>query len=96
MRKAILAALVALCVLTGCGTGDNTARTTINPENTNRFECEYGYVSLITDTRTGCQYLAWWAPEKGGVTLLVDKYGYPMLAEGYTRLDVGMSEDDGE
>ena len=83
-------------MLTGCGIGDNTARTTINPENTNRFECEYGYVSLITDTRTGCQYLTWRSSEKGGVTLLVDKYGNPLLAEGYTRLDVGMSEDDGE
>lgn len=96
MRKAILAALVASCVLSGCISTSNTKHVESNLENDSRFACELGYVSLITDTRTGCQYLTWWNSSQSGVTLLVDRYGYPLLAEGYTRLDVGMSEDDGE
>lgn len=47
----------------------------------------------ITDTETGCQYLVVRVYEGAGVTLLVDKYGYPLLADGYSRTEVSPSAD---
>jgi hypothetical protein len=51
--------------------------------------------TVIVDTETGCQYIFAKQAELGGLELLVDKYGNPLLAEGYSRREVGMS-DDGE
>lgn len=61
---------------------------------------------IITDTETGCQYLCWSSPYSlfdsddgtcSGMELLVDKYGYPALAPGYTRNGPieGPSDDEG-
>lgn len=62
-----------------------------------RFEVErlYGNMTVITDTKEGCQYLYYWYGYGGGFIQLTDKYGNPLLAEGYSRREVGMS-DDGE
>lgn len=51
---------------------------------------------VITDSETGCQYLVVRVYEGAGVTLLVDKYGNPLLADGYSRTEVDMSQDKGE
>lgn len=77
MRKAIITALLALS-LCGCG---NTTIVAQKEANVGRFQCESGAVCLITDTKTGVQYLAWSDYEKGGICVLVDKDGKPLLAE---------------
>lgn len=55
---------------------------------------------VITDTKEGCQYLLTYRQTgeggAGGLVQLTDKYGYPLLAQGYSRNDVGVSDDDGE
>lgn len=78
MRKAIIAALMALA-LCGC---DNTTVVEQKDENAGRFQCEAGYVYVITDTKTGVQYLGWQRGYGGGICVLVDSDGKPMLAEG--------------
>lgn len=62
-----------------------------------RFEVErlYGDMTVITDTEEGCQYLYYKYGYGGGFIQLTDKYGNPLLANGYSRREVGMS-DDGE
>lgn len=63
-----------------------------------RFNVEYLYgdMTVITDTDEGCQYLFYKCGYGGGFIQLTDKYGNPLLAEGYSRREVGMSNDDGE
>lgn len=78
MRKAIIVALMALA-LCGC---DNTTAVEQKDENAGRFQCEGGYVYVITDTKTGVQYLGWQRGYGGGICVLVDSDGKPMLAEG--------------
>lgn len=75
MRKALIVTAFALA-LCGC---DNTTYVSVNPENEGRFKCEYGEVNIVTDTRTGVQYLAWSSFNKGGICVLVDKNGKPLL-----------------
>ena len=38
---------------------------------------------IITDTQTGVQYLFAWDGYAGGLTLLVDKEGKPMIDENF-------------
>lgn len=101
LKVAITIAAIAVmlcactCTLAGC-VSENTTYVTPDVENTGRFECEIGYVNIIVDTRTGVQYLVWHEGSQGGVCRLDDKYGYPLLADGYSRVDVGMSDDEGE
>lgn len=49
----------------------------------NRFEIQKGGLlegtKIITDTKTGVQYLFAWSGYAGGLTLLVDKEGKPMI-----------------
>lgn len=56
------------------------------------------YTYVIVDHEEGCQYLV--AKDNDGnmtMTLLVDKYGYPLLAAGYERgTRVEMSQDVGD
>lgn len=74
MKKlATIALTLALC---GCG---NTTYVNANPENEGRFRCEYGEVNIVTDTRTGVQYIAWSSFNKGGICVLVDRDGKPLL-----------------
>ena len=63
-----------------------------------RFEVErlYDDMTVITDTEEGCQYLYYKYGYGGGFIQLTDKYGNPLLADGYSRREVGMSNDDGE
>lgn len=78
MKKHLIAVTLAACVLmSGCS---NTTSVMQKESNAGRFRCEYGQVYLITDTKTGVQYLAWAEFEKGGVCVLVDRDGKPLLA----------------
>ena len=82
MRKALAAivALVAALAIAGCGGNSTYAFTDV--ENSGRFSCELGEVYIITDTRTGVQYIAWNDGNRGGICVLVDKDGKPMLEVG--------------
>lgn len=42
-------------------------------------------VEVLTDTETGVQYLAWRSSGAGGVTPLLDQWGFPLLADGHQR-----------
>lgn len=99
MRRVIAAAMVALalcgctCTLAGCG----TIRTEGEADTTERLfdAIPTGYLGwyIYVHRQTGCQYFV--AGSRTPV-LLVDKYGYPLLADGYSRVEIGMSDDDGE
>ena len=75
MRKALEAIALALA-LCGC---NNTMYISPDKENEGRFQCESGQVYLVTDTRTHVQYLVWRDYQKGGVCVLVDRDGKPLL-----------------
>ncbi len=78
MKAKLIAAVLAACILmSGCS---NTTSVKQSGSNAGRFRCEYGQVYLITDTMTKVQYLVWTEFEKGGVCVLVDADGKPMLA----------------
>lgn len=92
---AAIAVMIASCMflLLGC-----SAAQTAEVGMGERFQREWvgDNLLLITDTKEGCQYLFYDGYKRGGLTQLTDKYGYPLLADGYSRREVGMSEDDGE
>lgn len=75
MKKAIVAAMLALAL---CGCGNSTYELP-DAENKGRFKCELGNAHIITDTRTHVQYLVWSDFEKGGICVLVDADGKPIL-----------------
>lgn len=94
---------VASLALAGCGSDlPEDAEIAAEAELAGRFELPDGLgVAVVTDRQTGCQYLCyaqgWGSSRVGGITLLVDEYGYPLLAEGHERgPKVGMSQDWGE
>lgn len=80
MAMAATVAVAACVAMTGCE--GNSTLTTASPENKGRFECERGVAYIVTDTRTDVQYLVWEDVEAGGVCVLVDADGRPMLAHG--------------
>lgn len=79
MSKALRAAIAALLALglSGC---NNTTYTIQTGSNAGRFHSEAGVVYVITDTRTDVQYLAWKYGSGGGICVLVDADGKPLLA----------------
>lgn len=98
---AILSALIAVC---GCSSVEvaEAAQQTRFRVSTASNNGLFVDTAVITDTETGCQYLYFTRPTggdggAGGMALLVDKYGKPLLASGYEReYEVSMSDDDGE
>ena len=78
MKKYLIAAILSACILIGgCS---NTTSIMQKESNAGSFKCEYGQAYLVTDTKTGVQYLVWSDFEKGGICVLVDKDGKPLLA----------------
>lgn len=78
-----LAAIVALLGLglSGCGSNNtNTTRVSETNSSEERFNAERGYAYIITDTKTDVQCLAWRYGDGGGVCVLVDADGKPLLA----------------
>lgn len=76
MSKAIVAAMLVIAL---CGCNSNSVSADYSLENVDRFKCEAGQVAIVTDTRTGVQYLAWKCGYGGGMCVLVDADGKPML-----------------
>ena len=79
MSKALKAAVAALLALglSGC---NNTTHVSQTDDNAGRFHSEAGFVYVVTDTETNVQYLAWRDGRGGGVCVLVDADGKPLLA----------------
>lgn len=78
VKAKLITAILAACVLmSGCS---NTTSVAQKESNAGRFKCEYGHVYLVTDTKTDVQYLVWTEYNRGGVCVLVDRDGKPLLA----------------
>lgn len=97
----VLSAYIALVatLLMGCSTMAVGEPETRGMED--RFKAEvvnsgFNYsLTVVTDTEEGCQYL-FLKSGGAGFIQLTDKYGNPLLADGYSRREVGMSDDDEE
>lgn len=100
--RIVLLVLLPILVLSlmGCST-----MTVGEPETRgvkDRFKAEvvnsgFNYsLTVLTDTKEGCQYLFLKTGQGAGFIQLTDKYGNPLLADGYSRREVGMSDDDEE
>lgn len=79
---AAMVALVALAFAAGCSTGD------AQEQKQSRFEYSDDACSaiVIVDTETGVQYLCVRVYGNSvSVTPLLDKWGFPLLADGYQR-----------
>ena len=73
----LIAATLALA-FSGCSA--NTKVVEESESNVDRFESEAGVVYIITDTKTGVQYLAWGEGYGAGVCVLLDADGKPLVA----------------
>ena len=78
-RKTIIAALAAaLACLIAVGCTESVA------EEEGRFLSDgYGTAHVITDTHTGVQYMYYYNARGGGITVLVDADGKPLIQEEY-------------
>ena len=79
---AAIAVLLAVAVMTAC-----SADTGTDSHVPKRFEYsdDACSASVIVDTETGVQYLCVRVCYGVSVTPLLDKWGFPLLAEGYQR-----------
>lgn len=77
-RKTIIAALAAvLACLIAVGCTDSVAA-----EDRRFLSDGYGTAYVITDTHTGVQYMYYYYSHSGGLTVLVDADGKPLIQEG--------------
>lgn len=83
---AVMLVLLALAFAAGCSAG---------AAEQGRIEHDgASVVEVLTDTETGVQYLAWRSSGAGGITPLLDQWGFPLLADGHQRgPTVGQSMD---
>ena len=101
-RMFLLAIVVVLAsaLVTTCGCSTTAVGEPEIESMEGRFEVERlnGAMAVVTDTKEGCQYLFCRGSggHSGGFVQLTDKYGNPLLADGYSRREVGMSDDDEE
>ena len=79
MTKALKAAIAALGLAFGLSGCNNTTHVSQTDNNAGRFHSEAGNVYIITDTKTDVQYLAWYFNKGGGVCVVVDADGKPLL-----------------
>ena len=97
-RLFITAILVIVSLATFVACGCSTTEVA-EAELEERFveALDTGHLIVITDRKTGCQYLYYKGYKQGGFTQLTDQYGYPLLADGYERGSVTvLSQDYGE
>lgn len=78
-RKTIIAALAAmLACLIAMGCTESVAAEDV------RFLSDgYGTAYIITDSHTGVQYMYYYNARGGGITVLVDANGMPLIQEEY-------------
>lgn len=85
MKKAVIAAALSLSmILAGCASAESSDGVRERFENTGS---NVDSIRIITDAETGVQYLyvcdrRWGYGGMGGLTVLVDADGKPLIAEG--------------
>ena len=87
--KKILAIILSIMIycftFVGCGRNNKVIKTT---ELDSRFKIikdtndGFGYCDIIVDTETGVMYLFRGAGYRGGLTVMVDADGKPLIYEG--------------
>lgn len=87
MRKALTATVALALALCGCA-GNAVVREEGAPKPNvgGRFMCDKGYTfETVVDSKTGVTYLVWkdgsGKTSKGGITVLVDRDGKPIISE---------------
>lgn len=81
----ILLIMICCFIFVGCGRKNDVAITT---ELDRRFKIisdtndGFGYCNIIVDTETGVMYLFRGAANRGGLTVMVDADGKPLIYEG--------------
>ena len=81
----ILLIMVCCFMFIGCSRKNEVIKTT---ELDSRFKIikdtndEYGYFNIIVDTETGVMYLFRGAGYRGGLTVMVDTDGKPLIYKG--------------
>lgn len=101
----IIITLTLATLLTGCTASSSGSVTDVSAEGKAYASDGSGDVrfvangrnystrfTVVTDVETGVQYLAYHDGYGGGLTVLVDQSGNPLLAEGYGDV----AADDGE
>jgi len=73
---AVLAAVLAILFAVGC-------TESVAAEDGRFLSDGYGIVHVITDTHTGVQYMYYYNARGGGITVLVDADGKPLIQEEY-------------
>ena len=90
MRKALTATVALALALCGCTSGENgieRAEESPKPNVGQRFLCDTSYYEFetVVDSNTGVTYLVWkdgsGTTSKGGITVLVDRDGKPIISE---------------
>ena len=84
--KKLYAALAIVCVIaTGCGVYQANAES---KQQKKRFslvsyeKVQYDGLLIISDNQTGVMYLVYDGDKQGGITVLVDADGKPLIWEG--------------
>lgn len=73
-------------IFTGCDSNNSSNEDELSDPRFQQILTEnpgYGYYSVYVDTETGIQYLWMQKGRAGGLTILLDENGKPLLAEGY-------------
>lgn len=85
-KKAVLAAVIACAILAGCGAVEVYAA---KEENRARFvvlDSEWidtnSYAKIVVDKETGVMYFMLDISRGGGITVMVDADGKPLIWEG--------------
>lgn len=106
-RKLLIAAMLFMLFMTAIATS-GCSTTEVAEAEAQSHEVRFHTINesdddvwvnttVIVDMETGCQYIFAKQAELGGLELLVDQYGYPLLADGYERGSVTvLSQDYGE
>ena len=84
--KKLYAALAIVCVIaTGCGVYQANAESNQQKERFSLVSYEkvlYDNFIIISDNKTGVMYLVYDGDRQGGITVLVDADGKPLIWEG--------------
>ena len=82
----ILLTFIVGGLLVGCTSHIEAETETGTPLGYNRFQIvagDYGCEAIIVDTETGVEYLWEHRGYAGGLTVLIDHNGKPLIANGY-------------
>ena len=93
MKKALAITLAACLLLCGCTEGNGVKReeNAPKPNTQDRFLCDSSYheFETVVDSQTGVTYLLWQTGGGngaiGGITVMLDKDGKPIISEEVSR-----------